>query len=122
MELDLSNNLLESIPDLHSMPKLRKLRLAKNFIRPPLKRLQGGKQLEDIDLSFNKLDWTEKEFIKEIVLLRELHLLRKLSLRGNPFLKRFSFLLPLLHERTKYVSGKMVRKEQQKTFQYRTNR
>merc|ERR1711965_168716 len=89
VELDLSNNLLEIIPDLRSMLKLRKLRLKNNAIRPPWKRLQGGKQLEDVDLSFNNLDWTEKEFMKEIVLLRELHLLRKLALKGNPFTRDF---------------------------------
>jgi hypothetical protein len=89
VELDLSNNLLEIIPDLRSMPKLRKLRLKNNSIRPPWKRLQGGKQLENIDLSDNCLDWTEKEFMKELVLLRDLHLLRELHLAGNPFSQDF---------------------------------
>ena len=70
------------------MSKFIRYKLA-NAIRPPWKRLQGGKQLEDVDLSSNNLDWTETEFMKEIVLLRELHLLRRLALKGNPFTRDF---------------------------------
>ena len=61
LELDLSYNQLEAIPELKSMPHLRKLNLNHNSIRPPWKQLRAGKELQILELRENKLDWTPSE-------------------------------------------------------------
>ena len=69
LELDLSYNQLEAIPELKSMPHLRKLNLNHNSIRPPWKQLRAGKELQILELRENKLDWTPSEckvFIVEL--------------------------------------------------------
>jgi hypothetical protein len=85
VELDLAHNYLDAIPDIKHMPKIRRLRLANNRIRPPWKQLKFAKELEEIDLSNNRLDWTEAEFMLEVKVLRELRFLRNLKIAGNPF-------------------------------------
>lgn len=85
VELDLSDNFLDSIPDCTNMPKIRRLRLSKNRIRPPWKQLKLARELEELDLSDNLLDWTEAEFLLEVKVLRELRVLRSLKLAHNPF-------------------------------------
>ena len=85
VELDLSHNFLDSIPDCTNMPRIRRLRLAHNQIRPPWKQLKLARELEELDLSSNNLDWTEAEFMLEVKVLRELRVLRNLKLIDNPF-------------------------------------
>ena len=85
VELDLSSNMLTEIPNCANMPRIRRLRLADNMIRPPWKQLKLARELEELDLSSNFLDWTNAEFMLEVKVLRELRVLRQLNLRLNPF-------------------------------------
>jgi len=85
VELDLSGNFLDCIPDCQFMPRIRRLRLAHNQIRPPWKQLKLARELEELDLSSNSLDWTEAEFMLEVKVLRELRVLRNLKIANNPF-------------------------------------
>ena len=85
VELDLCNNFLDSIQDCTHMPRIRRLRLAHNLIRPPWKQLKLARELEELDLSYNKLDWTEAEFMLEVKVLQELRVLRNLRISNNPF-------------------------------------
>lgn len=85
VELDLSGNFLDCIPDCTFMPRIRRLRLAHNQIRPPWKQLKLARELEELDLSSNSLDWTEAEFMLEVKVLRELRVLRNLKIANNPF-------------------------------------
>jgi len=85
VELDLSGNMLTEIPSCANMPRIRRLRLSNNMIRPPWKQLKLARELEELDLSANFLDWTNAEFMLEVKVLRELRVLRQLNLRDNPF-------------------------------------
>ena len=84
-DLDLSHNQLSTIPNLKTMPALKILKASHNKIRPPWKQLKLARELEELDLSDNLLDWTEAEFLLEVKVLRELRVLRSLKLARNPF-------------------------------------
>ena len=115
LELDLSGNYLTSIPQLTYMRKIRKLDLRMNRIRPPWKQLKVAKELEELDLAGNQLDWTEAEFMLELKVLRELHMLRELSLADNPFctaVPQYAFfcLKELAFAQERFLGGSTKRK------------
>jgi hypothetical protein len=85
VELKMPFNRLETIPNLQSMPNLKRLDLAHNMISPPWRNLRYGGHLQAIALNNNSIDWTKKEFIKELLVLEHLPELRTITLMENPF-------------------------------------
>ena len=86
LNLDLSYNMIESLPDLKSMPALRSLCLKRNLIVEPLDTIEYGVNLEILDLSENKLSWSPQEFVDFSKILGVLAKLRNIHFHGNPFI------------------------------------
>ena len=85
VELKLLHNRITSIPNLQTMPNLKRLDLSHNFISPPWRNLRYGKHLQHVGLSNNDIDWTKQEFNKELKVLEYLPELRTITLMENPF-------------------------------------
>ena len=85
VELRLPFNRIETIPNLQSMPNLKRLDLSHNMISPPWRNLRYGAHLQAISLNNNSIDWTKKEFVKELKVVEHLQELRTITLMENPF-------------------------------------
>lgn len=94
--LDLSSNKLPSLTGLGALPSLRTLNASKNEIAD-LNGINEAPALEELQLGHNKLQalegpWTELQTLRSLDLsncllevLRQLPILRKLKVTGNPF-------------------------------------
>ena len=89
--LNLSHNMLSSFPDVSKLPKLEVLNLQHNVITKVshLHLEPVNQTLTTLDVSFNKIQYTTREFISFIEFIRLFHL-KHLNVWGNDFFQNKS--------------------------------
>lgn len=111
--LDVSSNKLASLTGLGALPALRTLNASDNELAD-LNGINEAAALEELQLSQNKLPvlegpWTELQLLrsldvsnclleteKPLEVLRQLPILRKLKVNGNPFAEAGNYIAPVL--------------------------
>ena len=86
VRLDLNENQLREVPPLKGVPSLQVLSLSRNRIARGWPELVHCANLQGLDVSFNKLDWSPSsgEMSKAMAVLRGLRRLRVFQIQGNP--------------------------------------
>eukprot|EP01028_Stygiella_incarcerata_P013710 TRINITY_DN833_c0_g1_i2.p1 TRINITY_DN833_c0_g1~~TRINITY_DN833_c0_g1_i2.p1 ORF type:complete len:2153 (+),score=610.32 TRINITY_DN833_c0_g1_i2:69-6527(+) len=101
--IDLSDNRLETVPDLSGFPNLQTLNLSDNCLSGSLSGILSCRRLIGLYLGGNDFMWSEGEFVENLGHLSKMKQLRELITEKNPF-------VPILAERYRPIVGKILPK------------
>ncbi len=89
LHLDLSYNRMADVPDLMLMPNLQILNLKHNHVTLfSFPNVAQGHNLQVLDLSENRLSWSPREFVQDLVHLHLCRDMRRVCFASNPFLSQ----------------------------------